>query len=186
MSEQPSLETRRLLLRPFSLVDAPAVRRLAGDERIAATTLNIPHPYEPGMAEDWIDTHQESYDRGGTVHFAVVRRQDSALFGAIGLRIEEAYDWAELGYWIGVRNWNKGYCTEAARAVVDYAFQERGLNRIHAQHLLSNPASGRVLQKVGMTHEGVLRQHVKKRARYEDIVCYGLLRSEWEAGSSQE
>jgi RimJ/RimL family protein N-acetyltransferase len=114
-----------------------------------------------------------------------VRRRDATLLGAVGLRFEQAYAWAELGYWIGVRYWNKGYCTEAAQAVIDYAFAERGLNRVHARHFASNPASGRVMAKLGMTREGLLRQHVIKDDRYEDLVCYGLLRSEWHVGDSK-
>jgi ribosomal-protein-alanine N-acetyltransferase len=179
MTERPMLETRRLILRPFTLLDAPAVKRLAGDRRVADTTLNIPHPYEDGMAEGWISTHQGAFERGDSVTWAIVRRQDEALIGAIGLRIEEAFDRAEMGYWVGVPYWNKGYCTEAARAVAGYVFGQRGLNRLHATHLARNPASGRVMQKLGMIYEGTLRQHVKKWGAYEDLLCYGLLRGEW-------
>jgi ribosomal-protein-alanine N-acetyltransferase len=187
MVERPTLETRRLVLRPFTLLDAPAVKRLAGDRRVADTTLNIPHPYEDGMAEGWISGHQEAFERGDSMTWAIVRRQDEALIGAISLRFEEAHDRAEMGYWVGVPYWNKGYCTEAARAVAGYAFGQRGLNRLRATHLARNPASGRVMQKLGMTYEGTLRQQVKKRGVYEDLVCYGLLRAEWsqDAGSAQ-
>lgn len=183
MTERPTLETRRLMLRPFTLLDAPAVKRLAGDRRVADTTLNIPHPYEDGMAEGWISGHQEAYERGDAVTWAIVRRQDEALVGAIGLRIDTTHDRAEMGYWVGVPYWNKGYCTEAGRAVAGYVFGTRGLNRLYATHLARNPASGRVMQKVGMTYEGTLRQHVQKWGVGEDLVFYGLLRSEWSEGA---
>ena len=120
MLKQPTLTTERLILRPFNLLDAPAVRRLAGDARIAEMTLNIPHPYEPGMAEAWIDTHVEAFAAGKAATFAIVRRCDEALAGAIGLGIMPEHGRAELGYWVGVRYWQKGYCTEAAREVLRF------------------------------------------------------------------
>jgi RimJ/RimL family protein N-acetyltransferase len=181
MEPQPHLLTRRLLLRPFTLCDAPAVRRLCNDARIAANTLHIPHPYEEGMAEAWIGTHTETFAQGAAATFAVVRRADEALIGAIGLAIAREHARAEMGYWIGALYWGKGYCTEAAGALLAYAFVQRGLNRVHACHFSRNLASGRVMQKVGMKLEGVLRQHVKKGESYVDLVCYGILKGEWEA-----
>ena len=177
MSERPSLETERLLLRPFHPADAPEVMRLAGDPAIASTTLNIPHPYEPGMAEAWIATHQESFDKGTGLGFAIARRADRALLGAVGLIIAPAHARAEIGYWIGKEHWNQGYATEAARAVVRHGFDVLGLNRIVARHFSRNPASGRVLEKVGLHHEGRCPQHVLKNGVFEDLELYGRLRS---------
>lgn len=179
MSERPTIETDRLILRPFTLDDAREVQRLAGDRDIASTTLNIPHPYEEGMAEEWIGTHQERFDKGELVNFAITHRQQEYLIGAMGLVIERRFDRAEIGYWIGKPHWNQGYCTEAAHAMLRYGFEVMGLNRIHAAHFASNPASGRVMQKVGMTHEGCLRQHVRKWGQYEDLDSYAILRSEY-------
>lgn len=174
MAEQLVLETERLILRPFTLADAPDVQRLAGDRAVASTTLNIPHPYEDGMAEAWIRTHPEQFARDETVTFAITRR-DGTLIGAIGLTINARFRRAELGYWIGVPYWGQGYCTEAARAVRDYGFETLGLHRIHATHLTRNPASGRVMVKIGMQHEGHLREHVEKWGVFEDLEFYGIL-----------
>lgn len=173
---QPSLKTKRLLLRPFELSDASAVKRLAGDWSVADTTLNIPHPYLDGMAEEWIATHALSFENGSLANFAIVRLTEGDLVGSVGLTIERRFDSAELGYWIAAGARNNGFCTEAAREVISYGFSKLSLNRIHSSHLRRNPASGRVLQKVGMTHEGVQVEHVKKADRYEDLVLYGLLR----------
>jgi RimJ/RimL family protein N-acetyltransferase len=172
------LTTPRLLLRPFTLADAPEVQRLASDRDIASTTLNIPHPYEDGMAEAWIDTHQAQYEQGTLVNFAMVGRSDGKLIGAIGLHPDRQHNRAELGYWVGKPFWNQGYCTEAAQAVVRYGFEVLGLHRIHATHIKRNPASGRVMQKIGMRYEGCLRQHVQKWGVFEDMEIYGILRSE--------
>src|SRR5919108_378037 len=139
------------------------------------TTLRIPHPYTIGMAEDWISTHQEAYERGVLVNFAIVRRTDQALIGCIGLDLDPHHANAEMGYWIGLPFWNQGYCTEAAQAVIQYGFEVLKLHRIHASYMARNPASGRIMQKIGMTYEGCLRQHIQKWGAFEDIVVYGIL-----------
>lgn len=175
---RPTLETRRLVLRPFGIADAPDVHRLAGDRRIADTTLNIPHPYEESMAEQWIASQGPAYEAGRLVNFAITVRAGRSLIGSIGLSRMAGRE-AELGYWVGVPWWNRGYCTEAARAVVDYGFGELGLERIHAHRLLRNPASGRVLEKAGLRREGLARQAFRKDGREEDIVLYGILRTDW-------
>jgi ribosomal-protein-alanine N-acetyltransferase len=179
MLERPSLHTERLLLRPFSLADAQAVQSLAGEREIAAMTLTIPHPYEDGMAEAWISTHQEAFEKGEAVFFAITLRSDGTLIGAMSLEINQQHLRAELGYWIGVPYWNQGYCTEAAQVVVKYGFEELGLARIHAAHFKRNPASGRVLQKLGMSHEGSLRKHVLKWYEFVDFELYGLCKEDY-------
>src|SRR5262245_13405706 len=179
MPEHPTLTTARLVLRPLMMADAPDVQRLAGAREVASTTLRIPHPYEPGMAEQWIRTHQEAYERGELGHCAIVRRADNTLMGCIGLRIDQPYAHAELAYWLGVPFWNQGYCTEAARAIVQYGFEVLRLHRIYASYMTRNPASGRVMQKIGMTYEGCLRQHVQKWGVFEDLAIYGILQSEY-------
>jgi [ribosomal protein S5]-alanine N-acetyltransferase len=178
MKRRPTLTTPRLILRPFALGDAPDVQRLAGAREVASTTLNIPHPYAAGMAEQWIATHQECYTRGEFVIFAIVLRANQTLIGAMSLHMYQQHVHAELGYWIGTAYWNHGYCSEAAQAVLRYGFDVLGLHRIHASYMTRNPASGRVMQKIGMTYEGCLRQHVQKWGVFEDIAIYGILRSE--------
>jgi ribosomal-protein-alanine N-acetyltransferase len=185
MRQCSTLHTPRLILRPFERADARDVQRLAGDQAIADTTLNIPHPYEDGMAEEWIATHQPQFEAGEAAIFAIVLRATGELVGAIGLAVSRRFDRAELGYWIGRPYWNQGYCTEAGRAALWYGFTELELNRIHAYHLSRNPASGRVMEKLGMAREGLLRQHVKKWGKYEDIVEYGLVREDWMKSSEQ-
>jgi ribosomal-protein-alanine N-acetyltransferase len=179
MKGYPTLRTKRLFLRPFTLLDAKRVQELAGDEAIASTTLNIPHPYEDGMAERWIDTHQVSFENDEMIHFAIELESTGMLIGAIGLVLDLKHARAELGYWIGKPYWGQGYCTEAAEAIVQFGFATLGLNRIHASHLSRNPASGRVMQKIGMVHEGHQRKHVLKWDIYEDLELYGLLKTEY-------
>jgi [ribosomal protein S5]-alanine N-acetyltransferase len=176
---QPSLATERLFLRPFTLADAPAVQALAGAVEIASTTLHVPHPYEDGMAESWILTHAPGYEAGTQATFAITERAGGLLVGAIGLVIEAAHARAELGYWIGVPFWGRGIATEASRALLELGFDRMGLHRIQATYITRNPASGRVMQKLGMQPEGVLRQHVRKWDVFEDLAVCGILAAEW-------
>jgi RimJ/RimL family protein N-acetyltransferase len=185
MKKIPRLETERLILRPFGFSDAAEVMRLAGDRAIADTTLNIPHPYKEGMAEEWISRHQENFDKDQGVSFAITQKQDGLLVGAISLMGMAKNHQAELGYWVGKPYWNEGYCTEAGRAVIRYAFSDLALVRVHSCHLTRNPASGRVMQKIGMRHEGCRRQHVRKWDKTEDLELYGILKQEWEAAVNQ-
>lgn len=179
MTGIPTLETERLILRPFRLEDAAEVQRLAGDRAIAATTLHVPHPYEDSMAEKWISRHQSDFENGTGVTFAITGKADGSLIGAIGLTGMTRGHQAELGYWIAQAHWGRGFCTEAGEAVLRHAFLELDLARVHASHFARNPASGKVMQKLGMQQEGLRRQHVKKWDRYDDSVIYGILKAEW-------
>lgn len=181
MKQRPTLRTARLTLRPFTLDDAPAVQQLAGAYEVALNTLMIPHPYPDGKAEEWIGTHQDDFDQDRIIHFAL---DDGQLVGAMALILKPDQDMAEIGYWVGVPFWNRGYTSEAAAEVMRYGFEERGLNRIYAAHFARNAASGKVMQKLGMKHEGTIRQHEKKWGEYQDIVFYGILRSEWVSSRS--
>jgi len=173
-SEQPSIETERLRLRPFSASDAPRVQALASDRAIAATTALIPHPYPDGEAVRWISTHAQKWVDGLGVDFAIVRRQDDLLVGAIGWMLKSKHRRAEVGYWIGRDYWDNGYASEALRAVILHAFS-LGIQRVFAEHFASNPASGRVMQKAGMRHEGTLRHHMVKWDQTVDCEVYGIL-----------
>lgn len=183
MREIPTLRTERLLLRPFTLTDAAEVKLLAGEFEIDDTTQNIPHPYEDGMAEHWIGQHQEEVDAGKGVTFAITARNDGRLLGAISLMKIEAGHQAELGYWIGKPFWNRGFCSEAGAEILKYAFSDLGLIRVHVNHLTRNPASGRVIRKLGFSHEGSRKQHVRKWGKPEDQELYGLLKQDWQNSS---
>lgn len=181
MSGQPSIETERLILRPFTLSDAPDVQQLAGDWDIARMTTEIPHPYEDGVAKQWILTHRDDFENDRAAIFAVTLKPDCSFIGAVGLSLESDHSRAELGYWIGKPFWDHGYATEAAEAVIRYGFRQLGLNRIYARCLTYNKASARVLKKLGMTHEGRLRKHILHWGEFEDIEVYGILKAEFSA-----
>ncbi len=183
---QPVLETARLVLRPFSSGDAPKVAELAGRREIADTTTSIPHPYSERCARDWIQGVLQGRREGKEAVFAVVTKTGKELVGAAGLRdINPEHKQAELGFWIGVDWWRQGFATESAQALLQFGFEILKLNRIYARHMLRNPASGRVLKRIGMNLEGVLRDAVCKWGTYEDVALLAIIRHDWlERGKS--
>lgn len=176
----PSLRTPSLLLDSFSFVDVPAIQLYAGNAEVARMTANIPHPYPEGAAEFWIGTHRQAFEEDKNLTLAI-RLPSGDLVGAVSLAIDRKNSRAELGYWIGRPFWGNGYATEAARELIGHGFSSLALERITAHHLGSNPASGRVMEKTGMTFEGRLRRHMLKDGHFEDIVLYGILKSEYES-----
>src|SRR5256714_2621662 len=179
--DQPTLTTARLTLRPFVADDAFDVERLAGMREVADTTLNIPHPYPHGGAAEWIRLHAPAWVDGTSATFAIVGKKTGALVGAITLMVKREHRRAELGYWIALDCWNRGYATEASQTLIDFGFEVLRLHRIEARHFLRNPASGRVMQKVGMKQEGVERDQVLKWDRFESLAVYSILEAEWRA-----
>lgn len=176
------LETQRLILRPYRIDDIPALVHLAGAREVAATTLRIPHPYTEQDARDYVATCQLEAASGPVTRFAITLHSTGELIGGIGFRLEADHHRAELGYWIGVPYWGLGYATEAARPMLDYGFEALRLHRIYASHVTGNPASGRVLLKIGMQYEGRLRGHVCKWGEFQDLECYAILKSDRDHG----
>jgi len=178
IKEQPTLYTKQLVLRPLNINDASDVQRLAGVKEIASVTVLIPYPYEIKMAKAWIESHQGLFKNGRHAIFAITHKEQGYMIGVISLGINQEHQWADMGYWIGVDYWKQGYCTEAAIRILEYGFNDLNLNRIKASHFKRNPASGRVMEKIGMKYEGCQREQIKKWGRFEDSVLYGILKKE--------
>jgi len=184
MTAPHELTTARLLLRSIASDDVPAITRLAAAREIAATTLRIPHPYRDEDAQTFLTAAEEEYAAGRSISFAAVLLSTGEVCGAIGLHKAEVHNHAELGYWIGVPYWGNGYATEAARAVIAFGFEDLLLHRIFAQVFAGNISSQRVLEKLGMRHEGRFRQHVRKWDRFIDVENYALLADDFRRGKS--
>ena len=177
MSTQPTLETPRLKLRPYTEADIPELLPLIGTREVAATTLRIAHPYTEQDARAFLQLAKEP----DKLWLAITLHSDGRQIGGIGLRIEKRHQHAELGYWLGVPFWGRGYATEAATEILRYGFETLALHRIFASHFKHNSASGRILTKIGMSYEGCQREHLLKWDRFVDSELYGILRREWEA-----
>ncbi len=176
MTFPPTLETERLRIRPYSEVDIPELLPLIGTREVAATTLRIAHPYTEPDALAFLELAKEP----DKLWLAVTLRADGRQIGGIGLRLEQQHQHAELGYWLGVPYWGRGYATEAAHEVIRYGFEDLRLHRIFASHFQHNPASGSILKKLGMRYEGCQREHLRKWDQFVDSDLYGILRREWQ------
>ncbi len=180
MTYLPTLETERLYLRRFELADAETVQKLVSDRRIAATTLNIPHPYPEGGALEWINRGHGLIAERRVFPFALVPKDEDTVMGTITLTVRKDGTQAEAGYWLGVPYWGHGYMTEAVRRILRFSFEEAGLNRVLASHFADNVASARVMQKAGMIYEGMMRGHIIKWGQALDLCWYAILRSDFE------
>lgn len=177
MSAHPTLETARLKLRPYVETDISELLPLIGRREVAATTLRIAHPYTEQDARAFLELAKDP----DKIWLAITLRSDGRQIGGIGLRVDQQHQHAELGYWLGLPYWAQGYATEAAREMLRYGFEDLGLHRIFASHFKHNAASGHVLTKVGMRHEGCQREHLRKWDQFVDSELYGILRWEWKA-----
>ena len=167
-----------VFLRPFVLADAPRVQLLAGNRDVAETTALIPHPYESGMAEEWIASQTAELASCREYTYAITRSEDALLVGAISLR-PVAGEQENLGYWIGREYWGHGYATAAARAIIAVTFRCLDCHQLTASYLERNAASGRVLEKCGLTLVRRLRR--EHRGRQEEFCVRGITRDAWEA-----
>ena len=135
------MQTRRLTLRPLRGDDAERIADLAGVWEVASMTGRIPYPYSLGAAQHWITGLAE-----GEVVFGVEHRGE--LIGVVGYT-PNGNGTAEFGYWIGLPYWRQGFATEAARRLLDHGFIEGGIKTFFCSHFTENPASARVIEKLG-------------------------------------
>jgi [ribosomal protein S5]-alanine N-acetyltransferase len=166
-----TITTRRLTLRPFETTDAPRVAYLAGDYDVSRMCGRVPHPYSVAAAQGWIGGHLKTASRVN-LPFAVTVPIDG-LIGSCGIhRAEGEADAWEIGYWFGLLYWGQGYASEAARAVMDWARDQLDAKVFLAGHFEDNPASGRVLRKLGFVRTGsaelfgLARQSTARGERY--------------------
>ncbi len=144
----PVLETERLTLRAPRLADVKAIAHFANDRRVAENTARIPHPYRSEDAEQFVAAVNR---QDGEATFAILLNGET--IGMCGVEPREGGP--EIGYWLAVPHWRQGYATEAARAVIDYAFGDLGHDTLDAGARVGNPASRRVLEKCGFQWTGV-------------------------------
>ncbi len=172
----PVLETKRLTLRAPRNGDAKMVAALANDRRIAENTARIPHPYKLADAQAFIRSANRA---AGEAVFLVTLREDARVIGACGVVLQD--EMPELGYWLGVEHWGKGYATEALHAVIDYAFTDLEHTALQAGARVTNPASRRVLEKCGFQWTGVGLYRISSIKSSAPIDRFRLERGIWSA-----
>lgn len=179
MSDDPNtpvtLRTARLLLRPFEVTDVDDVWTYASDPEVAHFRP-LPNPYTRNDALEFVKRQLQT-DWSTDAEFAIVHGQ--RVIGGLSLQVSPEDDRAELGYLLGRRWWGQGLATEAARAVVDWGFQRFNLYKVYARAHVDNSRSWRVMERLGMSREGVLRGHWKMQEEHVDLVYYAVFRDEW-------
>ena len=174
----PTLETERLILRPLRMSDARDLFAYASDPEVSRHVLWETHRTITD-SRLFLRAAIRQYRQGLPGSFAITLRDSGRMIGTIGFMwVNVDHKSAEVGYSLSRDYWNRGIMTEALRRVVEFGFDELRLNRIEAQHEISNPASGRVMEHGGMRYEGTLRQRLRNKGKFVDVSLYAVLRSD--------
>ncbi len=179
--ERPVIETERLKLRPFTISDVDDVLEYTNDSEWAEYQVNIPPvPHTREDVETLVAMFSDPSNWEALQIFAI--ELESKVIGEIYLnqRDEDRQnERAELGFSLSRQHWGKGLMTEAAHAVINWAFQTYSFNRMFATCDPRNSRSIRVMEKLGMSREGILRNHLKWNGELRDVMYSSILRHEW-------
>jgi RimJ/RimL family protein N-acetyltransferase len=167
------LETERLTLRRPTLADVKAIAGLANDRRIAENTRRLPHPYSQDHAIEFV--RGSANDIRGT---AFLIENNFVPVGVVGVDWRRP-DAPELGYWLGVEHWGQGFATEAARAVIDFTFEEFDVEHLISGARVANPSSRNILEKCGFQWSGVELHRFEALGSSTPVDCFRLARSVW-------
>jgi RimJ/RimL family protein N-acetyltransferase len=182
----PTLHSARLLLRPVTSADADALFAMHSNAHVLRY-WDAPPWTERARAERFIAACQHMADEGSGARLAIVRVPDEAFIGWCSLtRWNSDYRSASMGYCLDDAAWGHGYATEAARALLRWAFDALDLNRVQAETDTRNTASARVLEKLGFVREGTLREDCVVNGEVSDSWVYGLIRREWRPSSGSD
>lgn len=175
----PRFETEHLILRKLTLEDAEDVFDYASNPKVSKyVTWETHRTINDSIA--FIKMTIEKYEQKGIGDWGLVLKENGKLIGTCGfVTWNKQHHWAEIGYVLSQDYWNRGIMTEAARTIIRHGFEKMDLNRIEAQHMVVNIASGRVMQKIGMTFEGVIREKFFAKGNYRDLKLYSILKREY-------
>lgn len=174
------IKTKRLFLRKFKDSDVEKIALICNDFDVAKYTINIPVPYTIEDAKSWLSHLKTTYKTKEFLELAVTLKENTQeVIGCVGLlKINPRSQHAEIGYWFEKKHWNKGYATEAVTALIKYAFETLNLKSLQARHVEANPASGRVMQKCGMTYVGVMRNYETRFGEWHNVHYYDIIRED--------
>ncbi len=169
------IRTARLVLRPLSEADLLDITRLAGDWAVASMTARIPYPYTPDDARQWLD----GLEKGEFVR-AITMADEDSLLGITGYLPSLDGRSAEIGYWVGKPSWGRGIATEAAYALIAHCFASAEFEKLTCCHFADNPASARVIEKLGFTSTGSCSHWCEARRLEVAAEQYELERRNWQ------
>ncbi len=170
----PLLATRRFRFRPFVFADIGRLVALAGEHRIADTTIGVPHPFTPEFARMWISSHPAEWNRRRALHWVVHEiGSDRRMLGYAGLnQIDIDRRQGELRFWVGCGTERFSCAVEWSEAIMTHALAVLELTRVYALQRIRHPLAGRVLAAIGMQREALLRKRVDTGGLLEDICCW--------------
>jgi [ribosomal protein S5]-alanine N-acetyltransferase len=180
-SGTPKIETDRLILRKFEMTDAQSVfDHWLSDERVTDNRINPAHKSVSETVER-VQNIISQYESEDFCYWAIELKDTGELIGEIDLYdFDKATENCEVSYSLGFKWWNQGYGTEALKAVVEFGFRTMNIHKITAAHNTDNPASGRIMRKVGMEQEGIIRHMIRNsKNQYKDCAVYGLLQEDY-------
>jgi len=181
----PTLETPRLILRRMTMRDAQDVFLYSKDEEVARHVLWSAQK-DISEAKEYLRYMARRYRNDEPSSWGIIEKKTGRLVGTIGyMTYSEENNSVEVGYSLARWLWNGGYMTEALSRVIEHTFEAMEINRIEAQHELTNPSSGRVMEKCGMQKEGVLRQRLYNKGRYVDVALYAIVKSDYDRMKEQ-
>ena len=186
MSEEPTefaaieIETARLILRAPSLDDVSEMAALANDADVATMTARMPFPYSRGDAQAFVRASDEDRRLGRGITLAILARHDGRFMGCVGLNLA-CPEAAEIGYWVGRPHWGQGIATEAARALLDHAFETTRIASVVASCRVVNDASRRVLEKCGLRYITSGLASAPARGGALPVDRFRLTRRDWES-----
>ena len=175
----PDLETDRLILRKLTMHDAEDIYAYSKDPEVARDVLCDAHR-SIGESRAYLRYMIRRYRMTEPASWGIELKETGAVIGTIGFMwIQDDNRAAEVGYSLARAQWGRGIMTEALEAVIEYGFRTLKLNRIEAIHELTNPASGAVMRKCGMVHEGTMREKLFNKGKYVDVDLYAILRKDF-------
>ena len=181
----PTLETPRLILRRMTMRDAQDVFLYSKDEEVARHVLWSAQK-DISEAKEYLRYMARRYRNDEPSSWGIIEKKTGRLVGTIGyMTYSEENNSVEVGYSLARWLWNGGYMTEALSRVIEHTFEAMEINRIEAQHEITNPSSGRVMEKCGMSKEGVLRQRLYNKGRYVDVALYAIVKSDYDKMKEQ-
>jgi RimJ/RimL family protein N-acetyltransferase len=171
--------TERLVLRRFKHDDIPDVLKFASQPSVAKVTSKRIEATEKGVRK-YIDLQNsyQPFEKDKVFELAIEQKEDGKVIGLLGLICQD-HGQGEMGWALGDEYRGQGYATEAARALMDYGFNSLGLHRIHADTSTDNLAACRIMERLGMRREGLLRGAVHEEGKWVDRYIYGMLADEW-------
>ncbi|MDR1433442.1 MAG: GNAT family N-acetyltransferase [Puniceicoccales bacterium] len=179
LKRAPILHSARLLLRPVCVGDVVHIQSSIDDKRVCDNLSYVPHPYTVEMAETWTRNVNFGMANGSCCYWTICDQKTEEFIGSMGLSIHNEQDGCEMHYWVNADQWNKGYCTEAAKRTIVHAFEDIGMHRVFITHRENGLASKTVIKKCGFVLEGILRDSLKRFGKFENVATYSMLHDEY-------